>query len=146
MNTTPVVTSAIDALNAAKQKDAELEAGLLIGYILAEQATIARYESEIKLHREELDKVAHDIINVDTVTGHPAPATPNVSEITIGKTIAKLNEDKQKGVEVIATRLSAAVSDKQASIKACQTRIAELQKKLSEIQPAVVTPTTIMGS
>lgn len=148
MSTTnnPVVLNAIAALNDERQKAAEREAGIIVGYIMSEQATIARLEKEIQLHREELDKVAHDVISAETVMGHAAPTNPNVSEVTIGKVIAKLNEDKQKGVEVVAQRLGSAISEKQASIRATEKRIVELREKLAKLQPEVVTPATVLQS
>lgn len=145
MQANTTVANAINAVNEAKQKAVESEAMRLIGYIREEQAGITRLEGEIKLHQEELAKVAHDIISAESVMGRPAPTNPNVNEVTIGKVIEELNKSKQKSVEVVATRLSEAITNKQASIKATNERITELRDKLSKLQADVVTTEIVLG-
>lgn len=145
MQTTPVVTAAIGKLNECKQGAVEGEAISLIGHITNEQATITRLEGEIKLHREELVKMTHDLISFESIVGTPYPGNPNVSEVTIEKAISELNKSKQGNVEFAAKRLSDAVVSKQQSIKSTNDRITELRKKLTELQAQVVTPETVLG-
>ncbi len=146
MQTTPVVSAAIGKLNECKQSAVEAEAQSLINFILGEQQTIARLNDEIRQHREELVKMSHDLISVESVTGSPAPAIPNINEETISKVILELNKSKQGSIEHAAKRLSDAVVGKQASIKATNDRITELRTKLAKLQAAVVTPETVLGA
>lgn len=144
-NTNQTVVNAIQAVNDERQAVVVAKGKSLIGYIESEAATIARLREEIKLHQEEIEKIAHTVIDFKSVTGRPAPTSPNVNEVTILKVITKLNEEKQKSVEVVAQKLADAVTQKQASIKATEQRIADLRKQLSELQAEVVTTTTVLG-
>lgn len=139
------VLNAITATNEAAQKQVEAQAQELVGYILSEQATITRLQGEINSHREELEKTAHDVINVESVTGGTFPVDMNISQTTIAKVIGKLNEEKQKSVEVVAQRLTSAITQKQASIKATEKRISELREKLEKLQAPVATPASVLG-
>jgi uncharacterized coiled-coil protein SlyX len=143
--TTNVISNAITAVNEAKQKAVEAEAQSLIGYIQSEQATIKRLEADIVEHQKELAKTAHDVIDHQSVMGTAAPTNPNINEATIAKVIEDLNKAKQKSVEVVATRLSEAITNKQASIKATQDRIKDLREKLLKLQAEVVTEQTVLG-
>lgn len=143
MNT--VTTNALAQLNKERQARVTDEASAKITYLLKEQATIKSCQDSIKVHQEAVSKLVEDVLTAESVLGRPASVTPTQNEVTILSAIKERNDAKQKCIEANSKSHISAITDFNATIAACNGRIAKLREEMAALAADVVTETQVLG-
>jgi hypothetical protein len=146
MNTNNTVISlGLNATNEQRQRNVQASAQQKIAYILENRAQIAAYKAQQQLNKEQLAKLALEVITYEGVTGKPLPTAPNANEVTIIKTIAVLNETKQNSVQSKSKLLIDSIASYDSSIAAVEKSIAQLVEELGKLSVEVVTEAQVVG-
>lgn len=141
--TNTVVADAVARLNQQNAEAVQAEAIRLINSIQCKQASKQACNERIVELREELGKVAKNVVDETTVFGGSLPA--NANKETITKVIEKANKDRQYTVETAANRLTSAITSEQDAIVMLDKAIAELREKLAKLSVPEVSVTQVVG-
>ena len=140
-----VTTNALAQLNKDRQAKVTDEAQAKITYLLREQATIKSCQESIKVHQDAVKLLVEDVLTAESVFGRPASVTPTQNEVTILNAIKERNDAKQKSIEANSKSHLGAITEMNATITACNARIATLREELSKLAADVVTETQVLG-
>jgi len=138
-----VVADVVTKLNESRTEEVQCEAVRLIGVIANEQAKIEASNKRIADLRVEGDKLARNVVTVESALGSPLPVNANTETIT--KVVEKANKDKQYSVEQSATRITSAIVSEQDSITLIEKRIKELREALLKLTVPTVSVEQIVG-
>lgn len=141
-----IIQNAIATINASNQKNVEGQAQVIIGRILNERMTVNSLDESMAAYLTELNKLSLDVVDAKSVLGRDIGSTPNPNEVTIANAIAKLNEDRQKSVEIQSNSLLSCFKGKQAQKVESDKRIADLVKQLNELTVPTVDASVITGA
>lgn len=145
MQTNNIINLAVDSVNKAKLEAVVDLAQAKIVYITQEKAKIKNIQESIKRHQEVLSGLAEDVLTPELVLGRSPSLNPTPSEVVILEAIKKRNEDKAKAIAANAKSHTAEVDGYQATIKACEKRIADMIAEINGLAAEQITAAQILG-
>jgi hypothetical protein len=145
MKNNEVIKLGVNKVNDDRKASVVGKATTLIVTIEQEQAMIASRVADNAKSVEDLKKLETVDVTYASVTGSPAPATPNVNQAAIVAALDALQKKRSEAVAAKAQAISETIASRLALIADGQKRIADFRKQLSELELEVVTETAIVG-
>lgn len=146
MNNNQIVAAGINQINEGNQKSVVSTATGIITQIVDAQARIASRKETNEHLAENLKELEHMDVNYRSITGQDVPATPNMNQQTILKTLEEINKTEQKNVANRAAQIADSVRANSDAIKKDEKYIAELRERLAKLSVEVVSASDIVGS
>lgn len=138
-------TAGIAAVNKGRQIEVESKAQCLINRILGNQKSIVSYGESIAIEREDLAKIAGDVITQQSVMGAAFTGDLNPNQVTIANAIKKLNDAKQEQIALASQIIINRITNHQLTIAALEKQNEEYRKQLGELSADVVTETQVLS-
>tara|TARA_R110000868_G_scaffold320163_1_gene581114 strand:+ start:2055 stop:2492 length:438 start_codon:yes stop_codon:yes gene_type:complete len=145
MQTNNIVNLAVDAVNKAKLEAVVDITQSKIIYIQQERVKIASLKDNIKRHQEVLSGLAEDVLTPELVLGRSPSINPTPSEVVILEAIKKRNEEKAKAIAANAKSHTNEIDGYQATIKACEKRVADLVAEIQNLAAETITSSQILS-
>lgn len=138
-----VITEAVAAKNAALAEQTTNAALDLIDQIQSTTRAKTECQERVTRLRNELGLVVKDEVTEASILGGSLPQNSNRE--TIAKIVEAANKARQFTVESKSKRIVDGITAEQDAIKSLDDKLAELRKKLTDLQFPEVTQSQITG-